>query len=166
MSAVTVAEGRAHCAALALMLSGRPERHSQSEWVAPEYSNECGTAACVAGWGGLWSLGRVAIDDAGVMTWPGRVVNRDPETRHWDDLAADWLALEVDGDDYPAARLLFIETHFYDDPEKLAVEVLRRIGDGRLGTEGALTGRISFGWDELNEVAEAIGLDPYELGER
>jgi hypothetical protein len=131
---------RRRVGALAAMLAANPRRHRQSTWGAVEPVNECGTVACVAGWAALWSRRVVKIAPDGTLAWdPARQrVDRDLHPLAptlWRDSYSDdawdrgreWLGLG-----YEAAHLLFLSINKTSDPNAAALEVLRRLADGRL----------------------------------
>lgn len=130
---------RRHCTALANMLAANPHRHNQTVWLTPNETNECGTAGCAAGWAALAQLGLIEIGDDGTMTWEDDALlpwfySLEQRTLYSEsrDVGAKengrkWLGLSP-----AAAYALFITTTEFMQPEELAVEVLRRLGDGRL----------------------------------
>lgn len=142
---------RNRATALVNMLVKRPERHDQDTFGTVRPQNECGTVACIAGWAALWSRGRVNIALDGDMTWAAlrQVEEYDEDTdtdvmvgtlydsqivRHAFLIGADWLGLTTE-----AANCLFWTMN-----ESLALEMLRRLGDGRLGRD--------FDLDDLETV--------------
>lgn len=144
---------RKRAKSLARMLTKRPDRHKQLTWGSVRPENECGTTACVAGWALMAKRGIVSIATDGTMTYPqsalGSVTGnmrsgyrdfdypdavrqvptlwRDEFNGEARDAGAKWLGL---GD--AVARALFINTTNISDPEKVAVEILFRLGDGRI----------------------------------
>lgn len=70
-------EYRERARRLAAMLRARPDRHDQSVYLREEGDNECGTAACIAGWSVLVEGGAITIDAEGVMTWEEERRNAD-----------------------------------------------------------------------------------------
>lgn len=132
---------RERATALANMLTLRPERHEQETFGTPKPANECGTSACVAGWAAMASAGVITIATNGEMTWTEDGMHTFPwwdsargelvpvQTLYNGDIAhraertgRDWLGLSRS-----AAYALF-----YTMSERVTVEVLRRLGDGRL----------------------------------
>jgi hypothetical protein len=124
---VTDQDYRDRATALANMLMERPERHNQRYFTDSAPDNECGTTACIAGWAGYAAHGYVDIDLDGTMTWDraaGPVRSQyiqSEEAIDWERVGREWLGLT-----WQAGLALF---YTYD--EKVAVEVLRRVGDGR-----------------------------------
>lgn len=134
----TEQEYRERRTALANMLRARPERHDQSVWGDSKPENECGTVGCAAGWAKLAKAGIVTIAPDGEMTW-----DEDAMIRDWDGQRTLWRS---DGGDNAfregqewlglgseVANYLFDQTVSLLDPEEVAVEMLQRLGDGRLG---------------------------------
>ena len=160
---------------LARMLAAAPYRHNQGTWGGVREQNECGTAACAAGWSLLAGRGIVTIDPDGTMSYDKAALGAE-EPRSWypsdvqyqrairiehtlwrDEYAIlaesegkTWLGLS-----YLAASSLFVITTYCDRPEAAAVAVLRRIGDGRLGTME--DGRLHFHLFamEMDQMAKA-----------
>lgn len=143
---------RQRAKSLARMLAKRPERHKQLTWGGVKQENECGTTACAAGWALMAKRGIVSIATNGTMTYPksalGSVTANADSYREYDypeedrevptlwrdefngqarDVGAEWLGL---GDS--VARTLFIDTANVPDSEKVTVEILFRLGDGRI----------------------------------
>lgn len=172
----TEAEYRARAAALGTMLTVAPYRHNQATWGTVRPENECGTAACAAGWSLLAGRGIVTIAADGGMTWDPAKLGAE-EDRSWyssDDLYEDaverehtlwrdefgdeaeregrqWLGLSFD-----AANTVFLRTLDSIRPNEIARELLLRVGDGRLGEW--LDGEIHFsmtGW-ELSDIAAGL----------
>lgn len=141
-------EYRERARRLGLMLTLRPERHYQGDWAQPRAENECGTAACVAGWSTLWADGVVHIDAEGTMTWdPADMrlkVAGEPRSlihvgEHNLAVFSSDLGQKFLGLDYAGAHALF-----YDATDEEARDVLVRLGSGDLSR---------------HEVAEAIDQD-------
>jgi hypothetical protein len=149
----TTAETREHCRRLALMLRARPERHDQRMFTQHRPENECGTAACVGGWAGLWRDGFIDIDAAGVMSYGRELIERGGYQGIDTVAAAAWLGLSEDD-----AVFLFYETLDYRidtalnpaerGPERLAVAVLEHLADGLRGLDR----------EYLNGLADKLGL--------
>ena len=112
---------------MANMLTARPERHNQGSYGYENVTNECGTVACVGGWGALANAGRVTIATDGTMTWPKSVdiVYDTSIAREAESTGAAWLGLA------PCAA----DALFYTMSERVAVEMLRRIGAGEVGRD-------------------------------
>jgi hypothetical protein len=153
---VTEEEYRARAGAMANMLTAAPYRHKQQHWAFPEEENPCGTTCCVAGWATLAAKGIVTIAADGGMTYdPDALapIETDSDTRipFWEDEFLDrkdvptlwrwqfngeaprtgraWLGLGSE-----AAAILFELTarDSVTHQEAVAIEILRRLADGRL----------------------------------
>jgi hypothetical protein len=171
---------RARAGALGAMLTAAPYRHNQYTWGGVKQENECGTAACAAGWSLLAKRGIVTIARDGAMTFDttqlGSMYDRDEfdsdeayqraakrEHTLWrdefyseaEDEGADWLGLS-----FAAAKVLFVHTTNVTHSNEVARELLLRIGDGRLG-ELDEDGRIHFWLDaeNLEEIAAQFDKD-------
>lgn len=136
------------CTALANMLRLAPQRHNQQIYLDEKPKNECGTTGCVAGWSWLWKNEIVSIALDGTMTWPENAMAARTVCRHGRQITlrsltanvpfgaryvndgAEWLGLDDD-----AASALFIRTARWYRAEELAIEVLMRLGDGRLDND-------------------------------
>lgn len=115
---------------LAAMLIARPERHYQSTWVREEPDNECGTAACIAGWATLIAAGEVEIDAEGTMTW-----DKARQQEHDGTLAylTAGLIPEYAGREYLGLSADVASALFDGDQEEVdAVAFLSAIASGRV----------------------------------
>ena len=123
-------EYRERARRLGLMLTLRPERHYQADWAHPRAENECGTAACVAGWATLWADGVVSIDAEGTMAWDiadmfeGTLAESGRDNL-W--TVASYFGREFLGLDDENAHALFYRTS-----DKMARDVLAKLGSGEL----------------------------------
>ncbi len=139
------------CTRLARLLTAHPELHSQASFTSLAPTNECGTVGCVGGWAGLWQAGVLDIDPDGNLVYDRSTLRRAAEGPTMTDEVRAWLGLSD-----AAAQLLFYDTLDYASsyvargPERLAVAVLERLGDGRLSGD--------FTRQDLNAVATGIGL--------
>lgn len=148
--------------ALLNMLVANAYRHNQKQWGMPKEANPCGTTCCVAGWGLLANRGIVTIALDGEMSWDEKDMGRADEDMRfsWDadhmsdaqlqvptlwrasyghdarGEGAEWLGLSKN-----VAYALFEATA--DDSlvtpanqEAVAVEMLRRLVDGRIDRNG------------------------------
>jgi len=131
----TDAEYRERARRLALMLKLRPERHNQSVWGGAKPDNECGTAACVAGWSAILTDGLASIDADGTLTWdPDRMVRDDDTLTLWGagPNAVIWR-VEHAGRNYLGLSDDLADALFNgSNDERETVELLARIGDGRV----------------------------------
>ena len=150
---------RDRATALANMLTLRPERHVQSTFGSVEPENECGTVACVAGWAALAQSGRVMIASDGVMTWAelrsvvelsGSGMNfvptlYDPNITAWAQVAGRvWLGLTEESAD----------ALFFTMRNAVAVEILRRLGDGRLSRDFTYADRDNVRTEVLGDLGD------------
>ena len=148
--------------ALANMLAANPYRHGQKDWGRPKEANPCGTTACVAGWSLLANRGIVTITPDGEMTYDESALGRTgDEVRYTADLYGlsdaelEALTLWRSSYSYDAARegqswlglsrevadalFRFTADSAISNQEATAVEILRRLADGRISRNDYLS---------------------------
>ena len=119
---------------LGLMLAARPERLRMDLWTTPMETNECGTAACVAGWSVLWEQDAVRIDAEGNMTWPAPIwTGLGPEVRM---TVQPRRSFELDGQQFLGLKSADAGALFYGAGNRTAVDTLQAIGRGELTDHG------------------------------